>query len=122
MIAEPKFTIGIEEEYYLVDRETRDLVKSRPEEMMAALESRFKGQVVPEFISSQIEVGTKVCKTIAAAGRDLRRLRKALAAAAKKDENLMPLVLDAVEAQATEGEVMDVFREVYGEYVDPGIF
>ena len=84
MIAEPKFTIGIEEEYYLVDRETRDLVKSRPEEMMAALESRFKGQVVPEFISSQIEVGTKVCKTIAAAGRDLRRLRKALAGAAAK--------------------------------------
>ena len=82
MIAEPKFTIGIEEEYYLVDRETRDLVKSRPQEMMAALEKKFKGQVVPEFISSQIEVGTKVCKTIAAAGRDLRRLRKALAGAA----------------------------------------
>jgi carboxylate-amine ligase len=84
MIAEPKFTIGIEEEYYLVDRETRDLVKSRPEEMMVALEKKFKGQVVPEFISSQIEVGTKVCKSIAAAGRDLKRLRKALAGAADK--------------------------------------
>ncbi len=84
MIAEPKFTIGIEEEYYLVDRETRDLVKSRPEVMMAALEKRFKAQVVPEFISSQIEVGTKVCKNIADAGRDLRRLRKALASAAAK--------------------------------------
>ena len=84
MIAEPKFTIGIEEEYYLVDRETRDLVKSRPEEMMAALEKKFKTQVVPEFISSQIEVGTKVCKSVADAGRDLRRLRKALAREADK--------------------------------------
>lgn len=84
MIAEPKFTIGIEEEYYLVDRETRDLVKSRPEAMMAALDKKFKTQVVPEFITSQIEVGTKVCKTVAAAGRDLKRLRKALSSAAEE--------------------------------------
>lgn len=84
MIAEPEFTIGIEEEYYLVDRETRDLVESRPEVMMAALEKKFKTQVVPEFISSQIEVGTKVCKNVADAGRDLKRLRKALASAADK--------------------------------------
>ena len=47
---------------------------------------------------------------------------KALGRGAKQDDNLMPLVLDAVEAQATEGEIMDVFREVYGEYVDPGVF
>ncbi|MCZ6863402.1 MAG: carboxylate-amine ligase [Alphaproteobacteria bacterium] len=85
-MAEPKFTIGIEEEYYLVDRETRDLVKSRPREMMAALEKKFKTQVVPEFISSQIEVGTKVCKSVADAGRDLRRLRKALAREADKHD------------------------------------
>jgi len=84
MIAEPKFTIGIEEEYYLVDRETRDLVESRPDDMMAALEKKFKKQVVPEFISSQIEVGTKVCKNVSEAGRDLRRLRKALDSAAKE--------------------------------------
>ncbi|MHA1536966.1 MAG: carboxylate-amine ligase [Alphaproteobacteria bacterium] len=83
-MAEPKFTIGIEEEYYLVDRESRDLVESRPQEMMAALEKEFKSQVVPEFISSQIEVGTKVCKNVAEAGRDLRRLRRALASAADK--------------------------------------
>ncbi len=82
MIAEPKFTIGIEEEYYLVDRETRDLVETRPEAMMAALEKKFKTQVVPEFISSQIEVGTIVCKNVADAGRDLKRLRKALSSAA----------------------------------------
>ncbi len=53
---------------------------------------------------------------------NLAKTLKALGAAAKKDENLMPLVLNAVEAQATEGEVMDVLREVYGEYVDPGVF
>jgi len=52
----------------------------------------------------------------------LTKTLKALGEAAKKDQNLMPLVLDAVDAQATEGEVMDVLREVYGEYVDPGVF
>lgn len=46
----------------------------------------------------------------------------ALAKGAEKDENLMPLVLAAVEASATEGEVMGVLRDVYGEYVDPGVF
>jgi len=41
---------------------------------------------------------------------------------AKNDENLMPLIMSAVEVSATEGEVMDALRDVYGEYVDPGVF
>ncbi len=48
----------------------------------------------------------------------LHRLSKA----AQRDENLMPLVLEAVEVSATEGEVMGALRDVYGEYVDPGVF
>ena len=46
----------------------------------------------------------------------------ALTKGAQKDENLMPLVIAAVEASATEGEVMGALRDVYGEYVDPGVF
>ena len=34
--SEPSFSVGIEEEYLLVDRESRDLVNERPVEMMAA--------------------------------------------------------------------------------------
>ena len=41
---------------------------------------------------------------------------------AEADENLFPHVLDAVKASATEGEVMEALREVYGEHVDPGVF
>jgi len=82
MITEPKFTVGIEEEYHLVDRESRDLVEARPDAMMAKLEKRLKTQVTPEFMNSQIEVGTKVCKTISAAAKDLRRLRKTVSDAA----------------------------------------
>jgi len=38
--------------------------------------------------------------------------------AATESENTMPLIIDAVKAYATEGEICDVFREVYGEYVE----
>ena len=47
---------------------------------------------------------------------------RALETGVKNDENLMPLVLNAVEAGATEGETMGVFQDVYGEFVDPGVF
>ena len=45
-----------------------------------------------------------------------------LTKATQRDENLMPQVLKAVEACATEGEIMGALRDVYGEYVDPGVF
>ncbi len=37
--------------------------------------------------------------------------------AEKKDENLMPLILEAVRAEATLGEICDAMREVFGEYI-----
>jgi methylmalonyl-CoA mutase, N-terminal domain len=50
------------------------------------------------------------------------RALQALKEAAGKDENLMPHALEAVEVGATEGEIMGVFQDVYGEYTDPGLF
>ena len=41
---------------------------------------------------------------------------EALRTAAEGKENLMPFVLEAVRAHATLGEVIDVFRAVFGEY------
>lgn len=38
-----------------------------------------------------------------------------------KNKNVMPYVLDAVKAYATVGEIMDVFKEIYGEYKEPVI-
>ena len=40
----------------------------------------------------------------------------------KKGDNVMPTVIAAVKAHATVQEVCDVYREVYGEYRDPGIY
>lgn len=42
----------------------------------------------------------------------------ALGAGARSDTNLMPLIIDAVEARASVGEICDCLREVFGEYQD----
>ena len=53
---------------------------------------------------------------------DVRSALSGLKQAARDGRNLMPPVLEAVGALATEGEVLDTLRDVYGEYVDPGVF
>jgi len=45
-----------------------------------------------------------------------------LAEACKKGENVMPFCIEAVKAHTTMQEICDVYREVYGEYRDPGIY
>lgn len=75
-IKEPSFTIGIEEEYLLVDKETRGLVIEPPETLMAEAEEKCGAQVTSELLKSQIEVGTKVSRNIQEAHEDLARLRR----------------------------------------------
>jgi carboxylate-amine ligase len=81
-MAEPGFTIGIEEEYLLVDRGTRDIVTSPPEAMLTACQDKAPGQIHPEFLRCQIEVGTPVCKTVQEARAELARLRGTVAGVA----------------------------------------
>ena len=81
---EPEFTLGIEEEYFLVDRATRDVVEDPPPAMLADCEALLAGQVSPEFLRSQIEIGTRVCTSLAEARADLRHLRRTVAAVAAR--------------------------------------
>ncbi len=89
-VAEPSFTIGIEEEYLLVDKSTRDLVTSAPEDLMSACQNELHEQVSPEFLQCQIEVGTRVCKTVKDARADLAHLRHCISEIAGK-HNLAPI-------------------------------
>ncbi len=75
---EPKFTMGIEEEYLLVDRDTRALVVDPPKSLMSECEELIGEQVSSELLRSQIEIGTKVCNNIKEARDDLARLRKVI--------------------------------------------
>lgn len=72
---EPSFSVGIEEEYLLVDPETRNLADDPPATILEQCREKIGDQVTPEFLRSQIEVGTKVCASIAEATEELRRLR-----------------------------------------------
>jgi carboxylate-amine ligase len=78
-IKDPSFTFGIEEEYLLVERQTRDLARDPPKSLLAECEALLKSQVSPEFLRSQIEVGTRICRSASEAREELRRLRKSIA-------------------------------------------
>lgn len=57
--------------------------------------------------------------------RDNRRVGQILSdlrAASKTDKNLMPYVIEAVREYATEQEICDVWRDVFGQYRDPGFY
>ena len=70
------FTMGIEEEYLVVDRETRDLIHEAPPDMMQKCSERLGEQVTTELMQCQIEIGTRVCRTVQEGGDELMRLRR----------------------------------------------
>ncbi|MEM8792407.1 MAG: carboxylate-amine ligase [Pseudomonadota bacterium] len=79
----PSFSIGIEEEYLIVDRETRDLVQAPSEDFLADCGASLGKHLSPEFLQCQVEVGTEVHKTALEAGEELRKMRHCIAMAAE---------------------------------------
>ena len=86
---EPLFTIGIEEEYLLVDRDNLALVEV-PDDMMADCKQALADQVSPEYMQCQIEIGTGVCEDVGQARDDLRHLRRTIADCAAR-HNAAPI-------------------------------
>lgn len=80
----PSFTIGIEEEYQIVDPETREL-KSYITRLLETGKLILREQVHPELHQSIVEISTKVCRTPAEARAELVRLRQAVMALAARD-------------------------------------
>ena len=89
-LREPSFSIGIEEEYLLVDRQSRDLVSEPPPALIKAYEIQLSGHFSREFLRTQIEVGTSVCGSIAEARADLMHLRRTVAEIAS-EHGLAPI-------------------------------
>lgn len=77
----PDYTLGIEEEYLLVDAETCALADV-PDALMRDCVRELGDRVSPEFLACQIEVGTGVCADISEARADLGRLRRGIASCA----------------------------------------
>src|SRR5262249_58248291 len=70
----PSLTIGIEEEYQIIDPGTREL-RSYITQILEASKLILREQVKAELHQSMVEVGTEVCKSAAEARAELVRLR-----------------------------------------------
>ncbi|MEM7462584.1 MAG: carboxylate-amine ligase [Pseudomonadota bacterium] len=79
---EPEFSLGMEEEYLLVDEKTLNVTPA-PDAFMKECQDALSTKVSPEFLQCQIEVGTGVCKTVADARADLTNLRRTITGIAK---------------------------------------
>jgi carboxylate-amine ligase len=84
-IERPAFTVGIEEEYLLVDPDSRDLLRDPPDSLMRECEEVLGPQIGHEFLRAQMEVGTKVSKSIAECRADLVQLRRGLREVAERN-------------------------------------
>ncbi|MBW1613110.1 MAG: methylmalonyl-CoA mutase family protein [Deltaproteobacteria bacterium] len=77
-------------------------------------------QIEAELEEKQIQWTNQVKDT-----RDNKKVKNALeklGESAQRDDNLMHPIIDAVKEYATEQEICDVFREVFGVYRDPGVY
>ena len=78
-----RFTVGIEEEFQIVDPQTREL-RSHVSEILEAGKMLLGEKVKPEMIQSMIEVGTGVCRNIQEARQDITRLRAIISSLARR--------------------------------------
>jgi glutamate---cysteine ligase / carboxylate-amine ligase len=78
------FTLGIEEEFAIIDPETRQL-RSHIQEILEDGKMMLKERVKPEMHQSVVELGTEICRDIADARQHVTSLRSDLAGLAARD-------------------------------------
>jgi carboxylate-amine ligase len=78
-----RFTIGVEEEFQIVDPATGEL-RSHVSQLVQATSSGLGDQVKPELHQSIVEIGTKICGDVPELDADLRRTRGELVRAAER--------------------------------------
>ena len=79
MKGDPDITLGIEEEFFLVDRDTLDLVADPDPGLLAAFaELEGSCRVVPELLRSQVELNSPVCRSVAEARDAIVAVRRAM--------------------------------------------
>ncbi len=115
-LKDPPLTIGIEEEYLLVNRESRDLAADPPASLMEDCVGELEEQVSPEFLRSQIEVGTRVCGTIAEARADLNNLRSTVVKLADKHD--LGVIAAATHPFAAWDEQLHTDKQRYNELAE----
>src|SRR4051794_31281395 len=109
------FTIGVEEELMIVDRESMELV-SAIEELMVAVPAETEGRVTPELMQSVLEISTDVCRNVAEAAGQLEDLRRRVRETAESKG--LTIASAATHPFARWEDQRIVERERYHEIVD----
>jgi glutamate---cysteine ligase / carboxylate-amine ligase len=78
-----EFTVGVEEEFQIVDPGTWEL-RSHVSQLLASSATAFGGQIKPEMHQSIVEVGTKICGTVEELAEEIIRIRRDLADSAER--------------------------------------
>ena len=130
MIEEPSWTIGIEEEYLLVDRDNGALVRAQPPGLIERVAELRHGLVSPEFFSAQIEIGTGICRDMKHLRADVGLLRLAVTEAAA-EHGLAPIAASThpfarpEELQITDKEryrdLADDLQDITRQFVISGL-
>src|SRR2546430_7303065 len=84
MMKAPSLTIGIEEEYQIIDPQTREL-RSYITEILEEGKLILLEQVKPELHQAMVEVGSNVCQTPAELRNEMVRLRRTIMELAAKN-------------------------------------
>jgi carboxylate-amine ligase len=82
-VERPAFTLGVEEEFQIIDPETREL-RSHVQEMLDEGVRVLKERVKPEMHQSVMEIGTGICRNAGEVRRDVSELRSEIIRLAEK--------------------------------------
>lgn len=80
----PSPTLGIEEEYQIIDPQTREL-RSYVQRFLEYGRTTLQDQIHPEFLQSQVEAGTRICQNILEARQQLIQMRRSIWEVAKHE-------------------------------------
>ena len=83
-----EYTLGVEEEYQIVDPETRELRSRGGRVVEKARREAGEGNVAAELMESQVEAVSGVCRTLAEVRAELSRLRRAVIMAAGEEARI----------------------------------
>ena len=116
MADEPAWSIGIEEEYLLVEQDSGALITEQPPGLLEAVADLRHGLVARELFSSQIEIGTGICTDVKYLRADIGLLRLAVTEAAA-EYGMAPIAASThpfahwQQQQATQGERYQALAE-----------
>jgi glutamate---cysteine ligase / carboxylate-amine ligase len=107
------FRFGIEEEYFLVDAQTKRVARRMPEKFLMAANKATDGHVTGEFLQSQIEVATSPHFSFANARSQLRGLRQIVASIAA--EHGLAILAAGTHPTAIWGDAVQTPKQRYDE-------